>query len=351
MDMACRISAVDVRQMTVNYNVRKIGKIGIPLFFFFLLFTAVAVDVSVASTIVVSKTSPACTSGDDYFTSIQVAVDKANDGDDIIVCPGTYMENIEVDKSVSIRSDGRAADTVIEAKNIDDNIINITTNNVDISDFTIRNTEANGIYLDAVVGCNLSGNNIYSTQNGIRLFFSDRNQIYLNTANLNNNSGISLEDSNNNLISNNIANSKQCNGIELNLSNNNIIIENNASNNLQCGIFLWESNNNIIRGNRANSNKLRFGITLYSSDSNYIIGNNASCNFYNGISLVFSTNNTIRDNIATSNKYSSGMELHGSWNNDILNNNISYNFETGIRLFDSNGNIIGGNIVKLNVCV
>ena len=53
MDMACRISAVDVRQMMVNYNVRKIGKIGIPLFFFFLLFIAGVVDVAAASTIVV----------------------------------------------------------------------------------------------------------------------------------------------------------------------------------------------------------------------------------------------------------------------------------------------------------
>jgi nitrous oxidase accessory protein len=183
------------------------------------LFIAVAVEVTAASTIVVSKTSPACTSGDEYFTSISAAVDNAKEWDDIVVCPGTYKENIEVGKSVCICSYAGAADTVIEAKNIDDNIINITTNKVNISGFTIKNTEANGIYLDAAVGCNLSGNNIYSTQNGIRLFLSNRNQIYLNTGNLNNNSGISLEGSNDNLISNNIANSKQYNGIELNLSN------------------------------------------------------------------------------------------------------------------------------------
>ncbi len=293
-----------------------------------------------ASTIIVSKTSPACTSGDDYFTSIQAAVDSAKEGDEVVVCPGTYVENIVVDKSVSICSYAGASDTVIEAKNIDDNIINITTNKVTIGGFTIKNTEANGIYLDAAVGCNLSGNNIYSTQNGIRLFLSDRNQIYLNTANLNNNSGISLEDSNNNLISNNIANSKQYNGIELNLSNNNIIIENKASNNTQAAIGLLNSSNNTIRGNMANSSY--YGIGLQSSNDNTIIDNNASNNMEGGIALFeSSTNSIVRNNLIDN--YYSGIYLESSSDNSITKNTLQSNALSGIFLTASNNNTIEKN--------
>jgi hypothetical protein len=39
-------------------------------------------------------------------------VDNANEGDEIVVCPGTYVENIEVDKPMSIRSYGGAANTI-----------------------------------------------------------------------------------------------------------------------------------------------------------------------------------------------------------------------------------------------
>lgn len=42
-----------------------------------------------AATFVVNQTSPACASSIDYFASIQAAVDSANDGDVIVVCPYT----------------------------------------------------------------------------------------------------------------------------------------------------------------------------------------------------------------------------------------------------------------------
>jgi nitrous oxidase accessory protein len=66
-----------------------------------------------AATIVVSKTSPACISGDEYFTSIQAAVDNAKEEDEVVVCPGTYRESIRVDKSVNIQSYSGASDTIV----------------------------------------------------------------------------------------------------------------------------------------------------------------------------------------------------------------------------------------------
>lgn len=63
--------------MTPKCKLWMTGKIGVPVFFiFFVLFIVVALNVATASTIVVNG------------TSIQEAVNKANDGDEIIVYSG-----------------------------------------------------------------------------------------------------------------------------------------------------------------------------------------------------------------------------------------------------------------------
>jgi parallel beta-helix repeat protein len=329
-----------------------------------------------AATIVVSKTTPACASGDEYFRSIQAAVDGANDGDEIVVCSGTYKEkNIEVDKSVDIHSYAGSSNTIIEARYIFDGVITITANKVHLSGFTIRNSKGDGIYLDAVEGCNISGNNIYSTRIGICLLSSPNNKITHNTANLNDNSGIFLKSSNDNLILNNTANSdKQYHGICLSSSNNNIIIANNASNNFQSGIALFESSgNNTIKGNTANSNKGSDGIDLSVSNNNIIIGNNASNNHFQGISLISSNDNTIFNNTLKSNgnngiylnessyntiknnKATSSLTYHGISvdsncnHNIIMGNNASNNMLSGVYLFKSNNNILRDNTANSNI--
>ena len=325
-----------------------------------------------ASTLVVNQTFPACITGDEYFTSIQAAVDRAQEGDEIVVCPGIYVENINITKSISIESYSGSANTIIEAKNINDDVITITANKVNISGFTIRDSEADGIYQKYVENCNLSGNSIYSTRNGIRLFLSNNNTINYNTVNFNDNSGIWLVSSNDNLISNNTANSnKQFDGFELKWSNNNIIIANNASYNFDSGIALFDSSNNTIRGNTANSNEyhgislsvsnnniimannasnnFQCGIVLFnSSNNNAIIGNMASSNNKDGIYIKYSHNNSILNNTANSNQQFHGIDLISSNNNNIINNNASYNFASGIALFDSSNNTIRGNTANSN---
>ena len=49
---------------------------------------------------------------DDYPT-IQAAIDNASDGDTIIVRDGTYTENIDVDKRLTIRSENGSDFTVV----------------------------------------------------------------------------------------------------------------------------------------------------------------------------------------------------------------------------------------------
>ena len=67
------------------------------------------------------------------FTSIQEAVDAANPGDEIIVKPGIYEENIAVTKNVSIVSEsGNFSDTIIRAADSSQDILSIWTNDVSI---------------------------------------------------------------------------------------------------------------------------------------------------------------------------------------------------------------------------
>ncbi|WP_048063268.1 hypothetical protein [Methanococcoides burtonii] len=65
--------------------------------------------------------------------SIQAAIKNANSGTTIIVYPGIYAENIEVNKSVSIKSkSGNPNDTIIRAANPNNHIFHVTASNVTI---------------------------------------------------------------------------------------------------------------------------------------------------------------------------------------------------------------------------
>lgn len=68
-------------------------------------------------------------SGDGHHSTIQAAVDAAEDGDEILVRPGTYAEEVTIeDKRVSVRGDGPVDEIIVE---LDDAWL-----------FTLRNTDA-----------------------------------------------------------------------------------------------------------------------------------------------------------------------------------------------------------------
>lgn len=88
------------------------------------------------------------------FLWIQEAIYDSNttDGHIIEVRPGTYTENVKVNKSLTIRSfSENPATTIVQAANPGDHAFTITANHVNISGFTIKKnayTEAcGGIYI------------------------------------------------------------------------------------------------------------------------------------------------------------------------------------------------------------
>ena len=63
----------------------------------------------------------------DPCQSIQAAVDRAHPGDIIIVRDGTYTENIDVNKSLTIQSENGSASTIVPTANLDDHVFNELT--------------------------------------------------------------------------------------------------------------------------------------------------------------------------------------------------------------------------------
>jgi len=195
--------------------------------------------------------------------SIQTAIDDAGAGDTIYVHAGTYDENVDVDKRVTLIGDG--ADVVtVRAAGVGDHVFNVTADYVSISGFNVTGATEwgrGGICLNDVNKCTISNNTASGNCYGIYLSSSSNNNLTNNTAS-DNSRGILLDSSSNNNLTNNTANSNNYGGIRL-----------------------WSSNNNILLGNIASDNSR--GIDLYFSSNNTLTHNTANSNNYDGIWIIF----------------------------------------------------------------
>jgi len=192
------------------------------------------------------------------YISIQAAVDAAEPGDTIFVSPGTYVENLKINKEVRIWSDSRKPeDTVIRAADPEESTVEISVNRVFFSGFGIEGSEKAGILLTGVKSCYINNNRVLGTGYGIRLKDSERNTIRNNLVTLNE-IGIRLERSNSNDILNNVIAYNYGPGISLEASSRNLIYNNyfkNAENVEEKSINaenIWQSplvtRQNIVKG-------------------------------------------------------------------------------------------------------
>ncbi|PXF61207.1 MAG: hypothetical protein C4B59_05520 [Candidatus Methanogaster sp.] len=279
--------------------------------------------------------------------SIQDAIDGAGPGDTIYVHDGAYVENVCVDKRVTLIGDGADVVTVLAA-DAKDHVFEVTADWVNISGFAVSGTTGywtGVIRLNNADHCNISENNCSNNRYGIFLHSSSYNTLINNTANSNIVDGISLYHSSNyNALTENNCSNNRC-GICIDSSSYNTLTNHNANSNDNEGIYLSSSGNNRLTGNNVSNNGV--GISLGGSSNNKLTNNTANSNNYNGIYLSSSSHNTITENNCCSNK-GDGIHLYSSNNYNTLSENNCLNNGNGIFLYSSSHNILTSNTASNN---
>ena len=281
-------------------------------------------------------------SGPGNYSDIQSAINAANDGDTIFVYSGTYEENVNINKKISLIGEDKDT-TIIQGSDESDSTVQVTANWSNITKFTIKNggTFSAGIMVEAN-NCLICDTILTDNQDkGLWLQESENTNIFDNQF-FDNSHGIYLYYSDNNIISNNNASDNRDNGILCYKSNNNDFIENFVNSNEQIGIYLFlDCDYNNILDNTVNSND--GGIRLYNSDENMIYNNsvcdNGAPDKDGGIVCYYSNNNDVLCNFINSNK-NQGIFLEMAISNIIANNTVLNNTNYGIRCKSSENNII-----------
>lgn len=380
-------------------------KIGI----FLLVILLLVLPSFYASTLVVNSTGTACTTGTNYYNTIQRGIADAVAGDTIIVCSNgsmSYKENVVINVSVNLY--GNQSGVWVNVSSTSLPVFNITSNWVNITNFTVSNsTGSSGVY---IIGnnSNVYGVTSIKNSNGITLI-SKNNTLSNNIINSNNNNGLDISSNGNNIIEN-TANNNQA-GIKISSNNNNNLINNTANGNTY-GFYLSNSPSNVLRNNVAQeniaydlyvdptvgtncnniidnmtgsrnipinftnqtvtwsnfeaseillcnapnsvinnvtvmgSNLIRNNAFFITLSNNVTVSNSNISNVYSGFNLNVVTNSNLSYNILNNNTY--GFYLLGASNSNISFNNVTGATVAGFSAISGSGNTFNNNNLSNN---
>ena len=198
-------------------------------------------------------------SGPDNYTTIQSAINDANNGDTVFVYDDSspYFENVVINKPIFLIGEDKNT-TIIDAEHRK-SVIKLESNNITVSGFTLQNSGSkewldSGIQLGTTDNnadyCTIFGNKIINNSNGISLLFPTKNIIEQNIIIKNKNNGLIVQGSGRDgelqIINNTIIDNSN-NGIIIRDSDLNIISGNVIMNNGENGIRLESYGNSIFR--------------------------------------------------------------------------------------------------------
>jgi parallel beta-helix repeat protein len=265
----------------------------------------------------------------DYVT-IQEAINAAYPNATIEVAAGTYPENVVVNKTVSLI--GENVETTIIEGNGKANVTTVTTDNVVLRGFTIRNGSS-GLVLQHVENCNVSSNKVIDCVNGILLIESSNCILSQNTMIDNDyNFGVEGHELSHFLNEVNETNTVDGKPILYLVNAQSYLVDSQTYPNTGF-VAIVNSTDVIVKDLNLKSN--RQGVLLaYSDDSlvqNVTVSNNTV-----GIELVQSSNNMIYESNITDNDI--GVRLYDSVLNRVLWNDFVSN-QRQVRIVNSFGNI------------
>jgi parallel beta-helix repeat protein len=245
----------------------------------------------------------------DNYASISAAINHAQPGDIIDVKPGVYVENLQIDKPLTVRGEDNQRTIILGSGGVDrgaNPVVLVAANNVEISGFTIKsqnysktNLFATGIIVEAD---NSTITNNVLTNNYLGIFCSVQSSITIT----------------NNTITENIKD-----GVRFFGGSNNNFSNNTVTGNGGTGINI-QGYSNIVSYNIVSGNVRGMG---FESSYSQIFGNTVDLNQESGIFLA-SSYNKIFANTLSENKYGIFItsQLGAPRENEIYTNNFIGNF-------------------------
>ncbi|MGA1793517.1 MAG: NosD domain-containing protein [Thermoplasmatota archaeon] len=294
------------------------------------------------------------------FTTIQDAVNAASDGDTILVNPGTYNEQVGINKNGITLMGSGAQNTIINpgtgstgigisgrwinisSMQIINGIVGVSivgSSNIYISDIIVNNNVLYGIEIATSNYCNISKSVSLKNSYGIRIHISDNNEIYNNNI-YENNIGIYYYQSKDNIATfNKIINSET--GVKLEMfSHSNEFYHNNISSNNRANIDSVNCNDNTFKQNMINDSSR--GVDIVRSlrniwDENTFSGSTINCNFNGSSNMRFINNTVISD-------WGRNAIVILDQDDDLIQkNDIIGSLSSGVKLFNCRRETITGN--------
>ena len=214
---------------------------------------------------------PVISNKEQTYNSLNSAVSEAIPGDTLIISDGTLVENVVINKALTICSEHGYSHTTIIAEDSNQHIFEIIENNVTLSGFGIFgavHSDKAGIFLNAS-NCSILNNccglaEWQQNYDGIKLNKGmSETTIVGNICQYNINDGIFFS-ANDSLLQNNSVISNGRYGLHLFAFQRSLVYKNLSALNIDCGIFIDAIDDNTIMGNTCQQNKSHAIEILYA---------------------------------------------------------------------------------------